>query len=46
MHGEDVEENPFVVAHSPDLDTVVAEVRASGLPLADIVLDLIAASPR
>ncbi|MBZ5707830.1 hypothetical protein [Nannocystis pusilla] len=46
-HGQHVALHPTrgVVAHAFQLDAVVAEVRASGLPLDDIVLDFIADSP-
>lgn len=46
-HGQHVALHPTrgVVAHGFQLDAVVAEVRASGLPLDDIVLDFISDSP-
>ncbi|MCY1011496.1 hypothetical protein OV079_39235 [Nannocystis pusilla] len=46
-HGQHVALHPTrgVVAHGVELDAVVAEVRASGLPLDDIVLDFISDSP-
>ncbi|WP_434421541.1 hypothetical protein [Nannocystis pusilla] len=46
-HGQHVALHPTrgVIAHGFQLDAVVAEVRASGLPLDDIVLDFISDSP-